>query len=356
MHDDSIATPDGTQTLATATEQPPLVTGVAPDCDLAATLDDSPIVAPPSDPPAATVPSSMPNMGGDVRQYQWNWQNQPIRVTYEVLGQGQPVLLLPAFSSVSSRFEMQGLATQLAAHYQVYVVDWPGFGDSDRPKLDYVPKVYRAFLRTFATAMFADPVVVIAGGHAAGYVMQLAQEKPQLWKWVVLVAPTWRGPLPSMIGESKRNLFKWVQKMVNTPLLGQFLYWINTTKGSLRLMYRRHVFANPDNISHELIRFKQRLSRQKNARFAAAAFVTGALDPLNSRDDWMSLFHPIPVPVLMVIGQHMPPKSRTEAEVVAHFGGGVQVVRMPGTLGLQEEYPEILADNTLPFLHKYLSK
>jgi pimeloyl-ACP methyl ester carboxylesterase len=310
----------------------------------------------PTPDPTSVVSQPTHSMGGEVRQYQWFWQNQPINITYEVLGQGHPVLLLPAFSTVCSRFEMQGLATQLADRYQVYVLDWPGFGDSDRPKVEYAPKIYRAFLRTFVNQLFSDPVVVIAAGHTAGYVMQLAQEKPQIWKWVVMVAPTWRGPLPTMMGETKRNTFKWIQKAVNSPILGQLLYWLNTTKGMLKFMYKRHVFANPDNISPALIQFKQRLSRQKNARFASAAFVTGALDPLKSRDDWMNLFHPIPIPVLMVIGEHMPPKSRQEAEVVAHFGGGVQVVRMPGTLGLHEEYPETLGDSILPFLDKYLSK
>jgi pimeloyl-ACP methyl ester carboxylesterase len=306
------------------------------------------------DPVKVTPP--IPSLGGEVRQYQWLWQNQAIDVTYEVLGQGPPVLLLPAFSTVSSRLEMQGLAVLLAERYRVYVLDWPGFGDSDRPRMEYAPRVYRAFLRAFAQAMFTEPVVVMAAGHTAGYVMQLAEEKPQPWKWIVLLAPTWRGPLPTMMGESKRNLFKWIQKMVDTPIWGQFLYWLNTTKGMLKFMYRRHVFANAENISRELIQGKQQLSRRKNARFAAAAFVTGALDPLKSREDWMGLFQPLAVPVLMVIGQHMPPKSRQEAEVVAHFGGGLQVVRMPGTLGLAEEYPDELAENIMPFLDKYLSK
>jgi pimeloyl-ACP methyl ester carboxylesterase len=309
-------------------------------------------------PPRSSDPHQT-NPGESVRQYQWIWQDQPIAVTYEVLGEGQPILLLPAFSSVSSRSEMQGLAMQLADRYSVYMIDWVGYGDSDRPRIEYAPRIYRAFLRSFVQEMFPEPVVVMAAGHTAGYVMQLAQEKPQLWKWVVLVAPTWRGPLPTMMGETKRNVrnvCKWLQNLINTPVLGQLLYWLNTTRGFLRFMYGRHVFANPANISPTLIQQKQALSRQKNARFAAAAFVTGALDPLKSRDDWMALFRPIPVPVLMVIGEHMPPKSRQEAEVVAHFGGGVQVLRMPGTLGLHEEYPEALADGIRPFLDKYLSK
>lgn len=305
-------------------------------------------------PPMESVPAAF---GGQVQRYTWSYQEQSLQIVYEVLGQGPPVLLLPAFSSVCSRIEMAGLAEELAQRYRVYVLDWVGFGDSDRPKLDYTPKFYRVLLRTFVNmVMPPEPPIVVAAGHTAGYVMQLSEEEPQPWKWVVLVAPTWRGPLPTMMGEQKRSFFKWLQKLVATPVLGQFLYWINTTQKFLRWMYGRHVFANQENIEPELIQVKQELTRRRNGRFASVAFVTGALDPLRSRDDWMNLFQPLRVPVLMVIGEHMPPKSRQEAEVVAHFGGGVQVVRMPGSLGLHEEYPEMLAEQILPFFDKVLGQ
>jgi pimeloyl-ACP methyl ester carboxylesterase len=316
-------------------------------------MHDQPIaVAPPL---ASTAEPMPPAFGGVVKHYAWIWEGRSIQVVYEVLGQGPPVLLLPALSSVCSRVEMAGLARELAQKYQVYALDWVGFGQSDRPAIDYAPKLYRALLRDFASAVLGQPVVVIAAGHTAGYVMQLAQEQSNPWRWVVLVSPTWRGPLPTMMGESKRSWFKWGQKLVNTPIVGQLLYWANTTQGFLGWMYGRHVFADRRAITPALLAVKQGLSRQPNGRLAAAAFVTGALDPLRSRDDWMKLFQSNRVPVLMVIGEQMPPKSRQEAEVVAHFGGGVQVVRMPGALGLHEEYPVDLADRVVPFLDKYLS-
>jgi pimeloyl-ACP methyl ester carboxylesterase len=299
--------------------------------------------------------SLAPAFGGLVQSYRWQWEGQSIEVVYETLGQGEPVLLLPALSSVSSRVEMAGLARELAGKYRVYGLDWVGFGQSDRPSIEYAPKLYRAMLRAFVQEILGQPVVVVAAGHTAGYVMQLAQEQPQPWKWVVLVSPTWRGPLPTMMGESKRNWFKWVQRLVHSPIVGQLLYWLNTTQGFLGWMYGRHVFVDRRAITPELLRVKQGLSRQRNGRLAAAAFVTGALDPLRSREAWMGLFQSLRLPVLMAIGEQMPPKSRAEAEVVAHFGGRVQVVRLPGSLGLHEEYPADLAAAILPFLDKYLS-
>lgn len=293
------------------------------------------------------------DIGGSVQEYRWVWKGKSITVAYEVLGEGQPVLLLPAFSSVSTRGEMRGLATQLAQQFQVVAVDWVGFGQSTRAAFKYQPAVYHAFLRDFVRSVFSRPVVAIAAGHAAGYVMELARQQPSLWAYVILVAPTWRGPLPTAMGEY-RSFYKLLNKIVRLPILGQVLYFLNTLPPVLRFMYQRHVYANPRNVTSSLISQKWRTTQQRGARFAAAAFVTGALDPVRNRMDFLSYFQPLPVPSLVVIGEQTPPKSRAEMEVLVHFSG-VQVYRMPGSLGLHEEYAELLLEGILPFLNKYLS-
>ena len=129
-----------------------------------------------------SVPSST------LREYFWNWQGQPIRVVYETFGDKTPVLLLPAFSTVSTRGEMQPLAQLLPSQgFQTVALDWPGFGESDtadatlrdRPPLNYQPSIYHQFLQNFVTNVFNTPVAAIAAGHAAGYAMQLAHVNPQ---------------------------------------------------------------------------------------------------------------------------------------------------------------------------------
>jgi pimeloyl-ACP methyl ester carboxylesterase len=291
-------------------------------------------------------------LGGVVRTYQWNWKNKPVTVVYEVLGEGSPVLLLPAFSSVSSREEMRGVAKLLEPHFQVVVPDWVGFGESSRLSFQYDSRIYHKFLNRFVTQVFNEPVVVIAAGHAAGYVMQMASREPAPWSWVVLVAPTWRGPLPTMGDRPK--LYGFIRAIVRTPILGQFLYLLNTTRLFLGWMYRRHVYGDRRNVTRDLIRQKWKSAHQRGARFASVAFVTGALDPAHKRAEFFDYFQPLPVPTLMVIGEQTPPKSREEMEVVAHFSQ-VQSFRMPGALGLHEEYPEQLVEGILPFLRKYLS-
>lgn len=297
-----------------------------------------------------------PVMGGALREFHWNWKKKPVTAVYEVLGEGKPILLLPAFSSVSTRGEMRELAERLAENFQVVALDWVGFGQSSRPALRYEPALYHAFLKDFVRSVFQEPVVVIAAGHAAGYVMQLAQKSSNAWSWIVLVAPTWRGPLPTAMGEH-RWFYNLLRFLIRLPLIGQLLYFLNTTPPFLRWMYGRHVFADRSHLTKALLTEKWRTTQQRGARFASAAFVTGGLDPVRKRNQFFDYFAPpLSAPVMMVIGEQTPVKSLAEMEILAHFSGvGIQILRLPGSLGLHEEYAKELADGILPFLTKYLS-
>jgi pimeloyl-ACP methyl ester carboxylesterase len=284
-----------------------------------------------------------------VREYVWSWQGQPLRVVYETLGEGIPVLLLPAFSTVSSRGEMGELATLLASQFQSVTLDWPGFGDSDRPSLDYQPAIYHQFLQDFGTHVFNTPVIVVAAGHAAGYAMQLAQNQPGVVAKIVLVAPTWRGPLPTMMSKPSES-FGAVRQAVRSPILGQFLYKLNTAPAFLRWMYRRHVYTDAAKLTPDFIQQKWEITQQPGARFAPVAFVTGALDPVRNSSDFLAWFQPLPAPVMVIIPEQAPPKSKAEMEALAALPG-VQVQRLSGSLGMHEEYADAIAPLILPFLN-----
>ncbi len=277
----------------------------------------------------------------EIKTYDWTWQGQSIRTTYEVGGSGQPLLLLPAFSTVSSRTEVMEVARLLVDEYQTIALDWPGFGDSDRAKLNYAPDLYQQFLQDFLRDCCPQPVILLAAGHSAGYALQAIQHQPSACQRLILVAPTWRGPLPTML-DGQRPWFQLLQNLVRTPLLGQFLYQLNTTKGFLRMMYGRHVYADPANITAELIDRKQRITQQPGARFGPVAFVTGGLDPVVDRASCHQLFQGLNLPILVIIGADSPPKSLGEMQAMAALPG-VTGQTLPGTLGMSEESAALVA-------------
>ena len=288
------------------------------------------------------------NYPAAVQEYIWNWKETQIKVIYETRGQGNPVLLLPAFSTVSTREEMRPLAELLASNFQVVSLDWPGFGESDRPRTNYQPQLYHQFLKDFVEAIFNRPVAVVAAGYAAGYAMQLAQSKPNVWSKIVLAAPTWRGPLPTM-SKQQSGWHGMVRELVRSPLLGQFLYKLNTAPSFLSLMYRRHVYADAAKVTPDFIQSKWQVTQKPGARYGSAAFVTGGLDPAKVRSEFTDKFHQLPVPVMVVIAENAPPKSKAEMEALRELPG-VESRVISGSLGIHEENAAALANAIQSFL------
>ena len=281
------------------------------------------------------------SIGGTKNVYHWNYLDQQYRVVYETIGEGNPLLLLPAFSTVSSRTEMKGIANLLAAQYQVTVLDWLGFGESQCPPVDYNPALFQQLLGDFIKSILKSPIILIAAGHASGYALKFAQDNPDIISKLILIAPTWQGPLRVMgLPDGVRN---GVKNLVRSPVIGQGLYYLNTTPSFLRLMYKRHVYVDETKLTPEFIAQKHQITSKPGARYAPAAFVTGAIDPVANREEFLQLLDFRSIPVLIILAENAPPKSKAEMEAMAELNQ-VQIVRLEGTLGIYEEYPEAVTE------------
>lgn len=294
-----------------------------------------------------SFPVASPSFGGKVAQFPWTWQQKTFTVTYETLGQGKPIVLLPAFSTVSSRSEMGKIAQLLATQFQVYALDWLGFGASQRPSLDYQPLIFQHLLEDFVASIFDEPIILIATGHSAGYAIELAKQHPHQVRKLILVAPTWLGPLRAMgLPNTVRGA---VRQIVRSPILGQFLYQINTTPWFLRLMYSRHVYKNTNKLTPEFIAQKRQITQQKGARYAPAAFVTGKLDPTSDQAEFLANLAALSCPIFVILTEDAPPKSLAEMEAMTSLPG-IESVRLSGTLGIHEENPELVTEAIYHFL------
>ncbi|MEA2626470.1 MAG: hypothetical protein QOD06_2515 [Candidatus Binatota bacterium] len=283
------------------------------------------------------------------REFWWKHRGRVVRVVYDVLGEGPEVLCLPAFSTVSSREEMRPLAERLAEEFRVVLLDWPGFGESTRPRFRYRPELYRRFLSDMLETSPRSTYAVVAAGHAAGYALTLAASRRRSpWSRLVLVAPTWTGPLPAMLGH-RPVASRALEAAVRAPLLGHALYRLSTSAPRLESMLRHHVYGDPAFVSDAVVRGKQATARRLGARFAAAAFVTGALDPVRSRDEILGLLRPPMVPTLSLVAENAPANARAGMEAIA-AEPGVRARRVPGGLLSHEEHPDANAEAILPFL------
>ncbi|ACB54203.1 hypothetical protein cce_4856 [Crocosphaera subtropica ATCC 51142] len=287
------------------------------------------------------------SIGGTKNVYHWNFLDKQYQIVYETIGEGSPVLLLPAFSTVSSRTEMKGIANILATQYQITVLDWLGFGESQCPPLDYNPVLFQQLLGDFVKSVFNNSIILIAAGHASGYALKLVQDNPDIISQLILIAPTWQGPLRVMgLPDGVRN---GVKNLVRSPLIGQGLYYLNTTPSFLHLMYKRHVYVDESKLTPEFIAQKHQITSKEGARYAPAAFVTGAIDPVADREAFLQLLDSISIPILIILAENAPPKSLVEMEAMSE-SEQVQTVELRGTLGIYEEYPEAVTEAIQNFL------
>jgi pimeloyl-ACP methyl ester carboxylesterase len=282
-------------------------------------------------------------------QLTWTWRGNAIDLDFDTNGQGPTVLLLPALSSISTRHEMRPLQERLSSHFRTVSVDWPGFGYLARPAIDWIPAAYAAFLEYILEAVAPSPHAIIAAGHAATYALAQACARPGSFGRLVLLAPTWRGPLPTMMN-GRRPFFNRLCKFVDLPVLGPLLYKLNVNRVVIRFMAAGHVYADPAWLNDERLREKLAVTRARGARFASIRFVTGGLDPIETREQFLALAGQAAIPKLMVYGDQTPPRSRADMEALAMIHGMQSVCIPQGKLALHEEFAAQVAQVVAPFL------
>jgi pimeloyl-ACP methyl ester carboxylesterase len=291
-----------------------------------------------------------PQLGGTLETLQVDLAGRQLRLVLERRGPAEAPrwLLLPALSTVSSRGEWKAFADAMGDRRQLVSFDWPGFGDSDRPAIPYDAALLRSALRavlSYLRTTTRKRPIVVAAGHSASVALALATEWSGLWQELVLVAPTWRGPLPTMTGLPQQQ-FNWLRSLVAAPWIGPALYRLNTSRPVLRLMLRRHVWVAPALLTPARIREQQLLARRPGARFASVAFVSGGLDPVGDRTWWLQQARLLKCPLQVVLAAEAPPRSKKEMELLA-WEAADQLSVIPGRLGLHQEFGALLARQLL---------
>ncbi|XP_068638072.1 uncharacterized protein [Aristolochia californica] len=316
--------------------------------------------------------SKVPSKTGS---WQWRYQDNSVNVYYEEYEAETPinnkiknVLMIPTISDVSTVEEWRTVAQDIAmrngeVNWQTTIVDWPGLGYSDRPSIDYNADVMEKFLVEFINAsngpliQSGNDVVVIAGGHAATIALRAAKKGLVKPSALAAVAPTWAGPLPIVFGRNSdmETRYGLLRGALRTPAVGWMMYNVLVSnEKAIQSQYKSHVYADPQNVTPSIIENRYALTKRKGARFVPAAFLTGLLDPVKSREEFLDLFASMDekVPILVVSTSGAPKRSKAEMEALRGAKGVSKFVEVPGALLPQEEYPEIVAEELYKFLQE----
>lgn len=101
-------------------------------------------------------------------------------------GAGPPVILVHGLGS-SAAVEFYYNLESLAGQHQVFAVDLPGFGRSDKPALEYTIELFVRVLRDFTRSLGLAPAAVMGVSMGGRIALGLALEAPELVDRLVLV-------------------------------------------------------------------------------------------------------------------------------------------------------------------------
>lgn len=301
----------------------------------------------------------------------WSFKNKSIKIHFEEQkgsnsGPCKDILLLPTISDVSTTEEWQAVTEDLLSreggtNWRAVIVDWPGFGLSDSPSIDYNADVMERFLVDFLSAADGPlrssdtETVIIGGGHAAATAVRAARKGLLKALAIVAVAPTWAGPLPIVFGRGSdmESRYGFLRTALRAPALGWMMYNVLVSnEKSIESQYKSHVYADAKNVSSSLVESRYSLTKREGARYAPAAFLTGMLDPVQSREEFLALFAELEskIPALVVSTKNAPKRSKAEMEALRGAKGVSKFVEVPGALLPQEEYPGSVSDELFEFL------
>lgn len=316
-----------------------------------------------------------PNSTFKSGSWQWRFQDSFTNIYYEEHAGANPastkrILMVPTISDVSTVEEWRAVAKDIVArtdggNWHATIVDWPGLGYSDRPTLEYNADVMEDFLTQFINSPDSplsnsgNELVIVGGGHAATIVLRAAgkgQVKPSA---IAAVAPTWAGPLPIVFGRDStmESRYGFLRGTLRAPAIGWMMYnLLVSNEKSIQSQYKSHVYANPNNVTPNIIESRYALTKRKGARFVPAAFLTGLLDPVKSREEFLALFAELDgkVPIFAASTTNAPRRSKAEMDALKEAKGVTKFVEVPGALLPQEEYPSAVAEELHIFLQDYL--
>lgn len=228
----------------------------------------------------------------------WNWRGYDIH--YTVQGYGTPLLLIHGFGASSGHWR-KNLPVLAAAGYRVYALDLLGFGNSEKPALDYSLDLWEVLLKDFWKQHIRVPTVFVGNSIGGLLVLMTLASSPDIARGGVLLNCAGSlnhrpEDLPKYLG-AVMGLFS---KVVSAPVIGPLVF------SQVRQRFRirgalRQVYSNRDAITSELVEILYRPSCDVGAQKVFASVLTAPPGPRPS-----SLLPQIQHPLLVLWGESDP--------------------------------------------------
>ena len=185
-----------------------------------------------------------------------------------------PLVLLHSINAAASAYEMRPLFDHFAPTRPTFVLEWPGFGQSDRPaadaKTDYNFRLYADTLEDFLALLGNNhpPSDVVALSLSAEHAALVAKERPELFHSLTLISPTGLSREPPRA----ERLSHFLPKLLSGRPWSQPIFSLLSSHASIRYFLGKSFFGPVD---EGLVAYCYKTSHQPGADHAPWAFLGG---------------------------------------------------------------------------------
>jgi pimeloyl-ACP methyl ester carboxylesterase len=262
-----------------------------------------------------------PALWGRRHRYAWELGD----VVFQRLGDGDPLVLLHSFGPGHDSIEWRGAAERLAERFQVFAPDLPGWGRSDRPSLDYDAELYIDFLIDFQVDLVRRRSIVAASGLSAAYAVQVAVDRPELVRGLVLACPL--GLDRASDDPDLKDAV--IHRLLRLPLVGTSALNVFSNRRGIEHHLKHEVYGDPELVSESLVDHYWKGAHGEGSRAALAAYLAGYLNHRIA-----AALARVKVPVLLVWGRQAahPPVESADLWLRPLGEGELEVVDGAGTL------------------------
>jgi pimeloyl-ACP methyl ester carboxylesterase len=274
------------------------------------------------------------------RRHRYAWELGD--VVFQRLGEGDPVVLLHSFGPGHDAIEWRSAAERLAERAQVFAPDLPGWGRSERPALDYDAELYIDFVIDFLIDLVRRRAVLVASGLSAAYAVQVAVDRPELVRALILVCPVGI----DLAGDEPDIKDAVIHRLLRLPVVGTSALNVYASRNGVAAHLKKELYAQPELVTEAMVDHYWKGAHEHGSRAALAAYLSGYL---NHRAT--SALARLACPTLVVWGRQAksPPVESSDLWMQRLPEAELEVIENAGVLP-HDEAPETFRDRVARFL------
>lgn len=258
------------------------------------------------------------------------------KVHYLEAGSGKPLLLLHGTALDSAALTYGAMIPELAKHFHVYALDWLGYGDSDKPEMDYTSAQYSSLLVEFIEALKLEKFSLVAfsmgGAMAVGYALEHQNNLEKL----VLIDSYGLGRIVHV------PTLPYV--LLHTPGLTGFLWKLFSKQSFLKFCLKYFVFGHAERVTPDMLADVKRQLELKGLQQASVSWLRSeiGLVRLKTRHKHLGA---LDVPTLLLHGSRdlVIPAWRSRRAAKALPKAHLKILRGYGHWTPREASQEVLA-------------